>query len=395
MITLCRANERNHERSRKQDVWATFRAPNPASPISQGFGSLELLDEERLPPGATVARHANRDTEILTYLREGAVAQQDSTGHSGVLYAGEFRRTRTGRGVRYREVNASRTDAAHIFRLYLRPSETGLEPSDEHKRFSTADRRYGLCCVASRDARQGSLRIHLDALLYSAVLDRGQHVAHELLQGRSAWLHIVEGEATLAGQVLLTGDGVGLTAERSVSFTARAPTEVLLLDLGESVPRVSAATHDRESGTLATMPTDELVRSAARTRTAFLDQLESALALRPLPGRARPSARLLEAHEELAAVERAAVQAHRAAYGGPTQGEMLLQACREAPFPYYEPPDADPADWPGWAERAGRELGLGSDGREMLAGAVEYARRGRFFTAACYLQHLVLVLATQ
>lgn len=238
MITLRRAQERQHERSRKQDVWFTFRAQDSANTPADGFGRLELFSEERLPAAATVSRHANRDAEILTYVREGAVAQEDSLGHSGVLYAGEFRRTRTGRGARYSETNASRTDEAHIFRLYLRPSETGLDPSDEHKRFTTADRRYGLCLVASPDARRGSLHVHLDALLYSALLDPGQHVVHELLPGRSAWLHIVEGQATLGDLVLTTGDGVGITGERSVSFTARGVTEVLLVDLGERIPAV-------------------------------------------------------------------------------------------------------------------------------------------------------------
>jgi Quercetinase C-terminal cupin domain len=42
----------------------------------------------------------------------------------------------------------------------------------------------------------------------------------------------VQGEVTLGDIVLTTGDGVGVTAERAVSFTAREETEILLLDLG-------------------------------------------------------------------------------------------------------------------------------------------------------------------
>ena len=68
------------------------------------------------------------------------------------------------------------------------------------------------------------------------MLDPGQHVVHELAQGRSAWLHLVQGEAALGDIVLTTGDGVGLTAERAVSLTAREETEILLLDLGVELP---------------------------------------------------------------------------------------------------------------------------------------------------------------
>ena len=75
--------------------------------------------------------------------------------------------------------------------------------------------------------------------MYSAMLDPGQHVVHELSPGRSAWLHLVQGEVTLGDDVLTTGDGAGVTAERAVSLTAREETEILLLDLGEPLPRVS------------------------------------------------------------------------------------------------------------------------------------------------------------
>jgi len=95
-----------------------------------------------------------------------------------------------------------------------------------------------LCVVASPDARSGSLRLRQDALLYSAMLDPGDHVVHELSQGRSTWLHLVEGEASFRDIVLSTGDGAGVTAEHAVSLTAREETEILLLDLGEPTSKL-------------------------------------------------------------------------------------------------------------------------------------------------------------
>jgi redox-sensitive bicupin YhaK (pirin superfamily) len=236
MLTLCRANERHPHRGRKE-VWHTF-GPDAADARAGGFGALELLDEDRLPPGAGVPGHPRRDAEIVTYVREGALAHEDSMGRSGVIHAGEFQRLTAGRGLRHSETNASRADWAHVFQLWLRPSEAGLAPGHEQKRFSAAERRGGLCVVASPDARRGSLRIHQDALVYSALLAAGQHVIHELAQGRSAWLHVVQGEATLGDTVLTTGDGAGVTAEPAVSLTACEETEILLIDLGERVPRL-------------------------------------------------------------------------------------------------------------------------------------------------------------
>jgi len=224
MITLRRAKERHHSRRRKQEIWRTFHADGEATPLVDGFGALEVLDEGRIPPGAGVPRFPYHDAEIITYVREGALAYEDSKGHSGVVYGGEFQRRTVGRRSRYSETNASRTDGVHIFQLWLRPSQAELDSSSEQKRFCAAERRNVLCVVASQDGRRGSLGIHLNALVHSSILDPGQHIVHELSPGRSAWLHLVQGEVTLGDLVLTTGDGAGFRAERAISLTTREET---------------------------------------------------------------------------------------------------------------------------------------------------------------------------
>jgi hypothetical protein len=230
MITVRRAKERQHQRRRKQEAWLTFHPQDAVDPIANGFGALGIFKEGRLPP-RTGTLEPREDAEIITYVREGTLSFEDSTGQSGFIRAGEFQRMTAGRAVRYSEANASPTEWAHVFQIWLRPSVSGLEPGHEQKRYSLAERHGILRVVASPDAREGSLQIHQDAFLYSAILDRGGHLAHRLSEGRGAWLHIVRGEVTLGEVVLGTGDGVGVTAERVVSMTARAETEILLVDL--------------------------------------------------------------------------------------------------------------------------------------------------------------------
>jgi hypothetical protein len=238
MITVHRGRERHHDRRRGREVWLTFSPQDRENTLAGGFGTLEALDEDRIPPGAVVPPCPPRHGDVITYVDEGALAYEDSMGRSGVIRAGEFQRLTTARGVRHAETNASPTDWAHVFRIRLRPSEPGREPGCEQKRFSAAERRGALCLVASPDARRGSLLIHEDALMYSALLSPGQHVVHELLVGRGAWLHVVQGEVILGDLVLGAGDGAGVMAERVVALTAREEASILLLDVGERRPRL-------------------------------------------------------------------------------------------------------------------------------------------------------------
>lgn len=236
MITPRRAEHRYRGDPREPDVWRSVDRPDRGEPLPDGLGALEIVAEHRLPANARIRSRPRPDLEVVSYVREGALAFEDALGHAGLIQAGEFQRFTAGRSVQRSEANPSPTVAAHIFQVWLYCPGT-FEAPQEQRRFSAAQRRGGLCVVASPDSRRGSLRLYQDAVVYTALLARGQHVVHPLAFGRSAWLHVVEGEVTLGGLVLTTGDGAGLTSERSVSLTAREATEILLLDLGPQVPR--------------------------------------------------------------------------------------------------------------------------------------------------------------
>ncbi|MDP1829201.1 MAG: pirin family protein [Archangium sp.] len=228
MISIRKSQQRPADRRRKQEVWNTF---DPDAPV-KGARTPERLNEDWLPPGAGFSHH-HHDGEMVTYVHEGALAYEDSMGRSGIIQAGEFQRMTVQRSLRHSETNASRTLWAHAFQLWLRPAQPGLELDREQKRFSAAQRRGALCVIASPDARRGSLHLHQDALLYSALLAPGQHVAHELPAGRRVWVHLVIGRVTLGGDyVLSTGDGASLIDERVLSLTAAEESEVLMLDVG-------------------------------------------------------------------------------------------------------------------------------------------------------------------
>jgi redox-sensitive bicupin YhaK (pirin superfamily) len=249
MITLRRSTERRHVKRGRQEIWNTFYPPDGTDAFADDFGALVVFDEMRLAPGESTESLPGDEVEMVTYVYKGSLSHEDSTGGSGVIRAGEFQRRSTGHRVRHKETNASRSTWAHAFRISLRPEEVGLDAAREEQRFTAAQRRNALCVVASPDGRKGSLRIHQDALVYSSILDPGHHLFLELAPGRTAWLHVVYGEATLDGIVLTQGDGVGVTKEPSVSLTVQENTEMLLVDSGPP-PRAGRRTQTALSGSV-------------------------------------------------------------------------------------------------------------------------------------------------
>ena len=232
MIKLLRDGQRQHVRRGKREAWRSLFSADPSSALDSGFGFLFAFDELLLRPNASTEPRFEDETELVTYVYKGALSQEDTLGNSGVIHTGEFQRMSTGRRIRHKETNVSRTGDVHLYRMSLRSAQAGLERGHEQRRFTESQRHNELCVVVSPDGRRGSLRIHQDALVCSAILDPGHHLVHELAPDRTTWLHTVCGEATLNDMVLTQGDGVGVTNERSVSLTVQENTEILLVDLG-------------------------------------------------------------------------------------------------------------------------------------------------------------------
>ena len=231
MITVRRSSARRHVRSDTQDTWLTFDPENGADPFSRGFRTLEALNEETPISEMNLHPHTENDIEIVTYVKEGSLVQQDKAGNLDRLKAGEFQRTSAARKLRLRVINGSLLNPAHVFQSSITPDGPDLEPGTERRRFPVADRKGTLRLVASEDGKNGSLRIQQDIRMYSSILLTGQLLVHELGKGRGAWLHVVKGRVHLQEHFLGTGDAAALEDEKAVSFMAKVPSEILLFDM--------------------------------------------------------------------------------------------------------------------------------------------------------------------
>jgi hypothetical protein len=136
-----------------------------------------------------------------------------------------------GTGVRHSEANASGTEPVHFYQIWIMPEAEGIEPGYEQKLFAPEDKTGRLKLVASRDGREGSLRIRQNVSVYNAILASGAAVEHQLDAGRHAWLQVIKGTVRLNGNKLDAGDGAAVSEESALTIQAEDDSEVILFDL--------------------------------------------------------------------------------------------------------------------------------------------------------------------
>lgn len=231
MLTIRKAQDRGHANHGWLDTWHTFSFATYQDRDHIRFRSLRVMNEDRVAPGKGFGTHPHNDMEIVTYVLSGALEHKDSMGNGEVLRPGEFQRMTAGSGITHSEFNPSPSEPVHLYQIWLYPEQSGLTPSYEQKAFPLAERNNRLRLVASRDAAEGSLTIHTDARIYLAELQSGHSASHELAEGRHAWLQVLRGSLTLNGDELVTGDGVAVSDERTLTIEATQDAEILLFDL--------------------------------------------------------------------------------------------------------------------------------------------------------------------
>ncbi len=119
----------------------------------------------------------------------------------------------------------------HLYQIWILPSERGLAPSYEERKFDATEKQDRLRLVASPDGRDDSLTIHQDASIYLGNLSQGTEVSHTLDTGRYAWLQVLRGNVRVGDQELTAGDGAAVSDEASLVVAAVDPAEVMLFDL--------------------------------------------------------------------------------------------------------------------------------------------------------------------
>jgi redox-sensitive bicupin YhaK (pirin superfamily) len=231
MITIRPSAERGGGNHGWLNTKHTFSFADYWDPKWMGFRSLRVINEDRVRPNAGFPTHPHRDMEIITYVLSGKLEHKDSLGTGSVILPGDGQRMTAGSGIRHSEFNPSTTEPVHFLQIWMLPEKAALPPSYEQKSFPEDQKRGKLRVIASRDAREGSVKIHQDAKLYVSLLKPDEEVTHQLAKERYGWLQVARGAVQLNGKKLNQGDGAAISDETMLALKATEDAEVLLFDL--------------------------------------------------------------------------------------------------------------------------------------------------------------------
>lgn len=196
-----------------------------------GFRSLRVINDDKIVPKGGFPMHPHRDMEIFSYIVNGQISHSDTMGNSRTLGKGEVQLMSTGAGIEHSEYNPSATEPLHLLQIWITPNQRGLSPSYTEWQSNSEQKNASKVLLISPNGRDGSATIHQDADVYRVKLHQGQQATHTLKEGRGLWIQIVQGEVSVDGELLQTGDALSTESSGIYELKTNSEVELLLFDL--------------------------------------------------------------------------------------------------------------------------------------------------------------------
>ena len=241
-IDIRRRDDRFMTRLSWLDSKHSFSFSRHWDPANTHHGLLLVNNDDIVVPGTGFETHPHQDMEIVTWVLQGSLVHQDSTGHNGVIYPGLAQRMSAGTGILHSEKNdayrlpetSGEREPVRFIQMWVPPDQQGITPGYEQLEIDDARLSAGLVTVASgmpHDADATAITIaNRYAALRAARLTPGQSV--ELPDAPFVHLFIAHGAVEVEGaEPLGDGDAARLTLAGPRRLTATEPSEVLVWEM--------------------------------------------------------------------------------------------------------------------------------------------------------------------
>lgn len=231
MFSVRKAQERGHLNFGWLDTNHTFSFGHYLDPKHMGYRNLRVINDDCIIGGSGFDTHPHRDMEIVTFVKEGALAHKDTLGNESVIKPGEIQLMSAGTGIQHSEFNALRDGDTKFYQIWILPKEKGIDPRyDQH---SYEDRRNSndLTLLVSPEGGEGVARINANAKVFLGAYEEGSDVSLNLKKDGHYWVQLIDGMLDLGGEVLNAGDGVAIESEDILNAKAVKHSNFLFFEL--------------------------------------------------------------------------------------------------------------------------------------------------------------------
>ncbi|KAJ7173399.1 RmlC-like cupin domain-containing protein [Mycena filopes] len=194
------SQERGHADHDWLKTFHTFSFASYQDQKHPQFGSLRVINEDRVAPSNGFGTHSHREFEIFSYVVSGQLEHKDSMGNTEILKRGDIQLTSAGTGISHSE-GAYGDKQVHFLQIWSLPSVARLQPKYFTRHFTDAEKRDVWARVVApvgaegvqKDNREGTgpAPVQSPLTLYATLLSDGKSL-RQTITGSKGYIHVVQ-----------------------------------------------------------------------------------------------------------------------------------------------------------------------------------------------------------
>jgi len=200
-------------------------------PENGPFGILQALNDFELKPDTGFETHPHDEMEIITYCVEGTLGHADNMGNQNTIGRGDVQYLCSGSGVTHSEMNAAIDGTLRFLQIWITPNKKGLSPIYRSKKCSKDTRKNELRLVVSGEALDSAIKIHQDANIYVAELEKRKQMTIANHERRQSYLFCLEGSLACNEVDLIKCDSLILWGKENLTLTALKESHILMIEM--------------------------------------------------------------------------------------------------------------------------------------------------------------------
>lgn len=197
-----------------------------------GFGALRVINDDVVQPGFGFGTHSHKNMEIVSIPLAGSLRHQDSMGNTHLIQHGEVQIMSAGTGISHSEYNGSDSEVVNFLQIWVLPKRQNIEPRYDQKQFAANKRQNRFQTVVSPEAESDAVWINQDAWFSLGDFEAGSTGSYTVQRvGNQAYVFVLDGTITIAGERLSRRDGLGIEDAESIDFEVNEDCQLLAMDV--------------------------------------------------------------------------------------------------------------------------------------------------------------------
>lgn len=214
------------------ESYHSFSFASYYNPERMQFGTLRVLNDDRVAPGMGFGTHPHQNMEIISIPLEGDLEHKDSMGNTAVIRQGDVQVMSAGTGVQHSEYNKNRDREVAFLQIWVLPDTPNVQPRYDQITLDPKQLKNNWFTLLGPKDRHDGLWIHQNAWFHLGEFDPQDAVSYSLREpGNGLYAFVLEGRVTHGGSTLERRDALGVWNTQEVVFGLEEKSRMLLMEV--------------------------------------------------------------------------------------------------------------------------------------------------------------------